>query len=61
MNRSFLQIMREAYVSRKAGLSVFTSLASTMDDDDWETLWQRLMQAARLDKSLQKYRPRGSR
>jgi hypothetical protein len=62
MNRSFLQIMREAYNGRMAGMSVFVALASTMDDDaDWEVLWQRLMEAARLDKALKRYRPRRDR
>lgn len=59
--RTFLQIMREAYIGRKAGLSVFVALASTMNDDDWEVLWRRMTQVAKLDSSLKKYRPRGGR
>jgi hypothetical protein len=58
---TFLQIMREAYRARRAGVSVQVALMSVLDDDDWEVLWQRLMEAARLDSALKKYQPRGRR
>jgi hypothetical protein len=57
MNRSFLQIMREAYIARRAGVSVPVALMSVMDDDaDWDVIWERLMRAARLDRALKKFR-----
>ena len=56
MNRNLRQIMREAYIARKAGLSAFVALSSTMDDDDWDVIWHRLMTLSMLDKSLDKYR-----
>lgn len=56
--RSFLQIMREAYLARKAGVSAAVALASTCGNDrDWEVVFDRLMLAARLDKALKKYKP----
>lgn len=57
---TFLQIMREAYRARQAGVSVPVALMSVLgvNDDDWEVLWQRMMEAARLDSALKKYKPR---
>lgn len=56
--RSFLQIMREAYLARKAGVSAAVALASTCgNDDDWQVIFDRLMLAASLEQSLKKYKP----
>jgi hypothetical protein len=53
---TFLQIMREAYIARRAGVSAAVALmAACHDDTDWDVLWDRLVQAARLDSSLKKY------
>lgn len=55
--RTFLQIIREAVIARKAGLSVFVALASTCSDDDWRVIWERLMKAAELEQSIKRRRP----
>ena len=62
MSRTFLQLMREAYRARRAGVSAFVALCSVMQDrDDCEVIWERLMRAAKLDRAIQKYQPRGKR
>lgn len=55
--RTFLQIMRDAFIARKAGLSVFVSLASTCNDADWQVIWDRLMKTAELEQSIKKRQP----
>jgi len=54
---TFLQIMREAYIARRAGVSAAVAIMAACgdDDDNWNVLWDRLVQAARLDSSLKKY------
>lgn len=59
--RTFLQIMREAYLARKAGVSAVVALTSTCSDAEFEVIWERLMKTARLEGSLKKYRPRSAR
>lgn len=54
---TFLQIMRELWIARRAGVSMQAAMLS-LDDADWEVIWSRLLQCARLDRSLKKYRPR---
>lgn len=55
--RTFLQVMREAYLARKGGLSIFVALASTCSDDDWKVIWDRLMKVAELDQSIKRRKP----
>jgi len=58
--RSFLAIMRDALTCRQAGCSAAVALMTACgnDDDDWETIFERLMKAARLDSRIKKMRPR---
>ena len=50
--RSFIEIMHQAAVARRAGVSVPVALLSFMTDDDWQTVWDRLVSSARLERSL---------
>lgn len=57
---TFLQVMRHLYRSRKAGVSLQAAMLA-LDDADWDVIWHRLMEAARLDRALLKYRAKHGR
>lgn len=49
--------MREAYRARKAGLSAALAIfAACGTDADWEIIWDRLMKAAELERSLERFK-----
>ncbi|MBO0715930.1 MAG: hypothetical protein J2P55_01160 [Rhizobiales bacterium] len=54
---TFLQIMREAYIMRRAGVSAQVALMAACGEDDrcWNLLWHRLMQAAILERNLKRF------
>jgi hypothetical protein len=54
---TFLQIMREAYLARRAGVSAQVALMSACgnDDDCWRVIWERLMKSAILERSLKRF------
>jgi hypothetical protein len=54
--RTFRQIMRDAYLARKSGMSASVALMSACgDDDDWNVIFERLMSIARLERSLKRF------
>lgn len=55
--RTFLQIMREAFIARKAGLSAAVALMSTCSDAEFEVIWDRLAKAAELEQSIKRRKP----
>lgn len=57
---TFLQIMREAFIARRAGVSPQVALMAACGDDDtaWAVIFDRLLKAASLEKSLKRFRRR---
>jgi len=55
---TFLQIMRDVYLARRSGVSVQVALMTACrSDDDWEVIYNKLAQAARLEQALKKFKP----
>lgn len=59
MPRPFLEIMREVYIARRAGVSSAVAMMSVVggDDKEWDLIVNRLFADARLMKSLARLRP----
>lgn len=55
---TFLQIMREAFLARKAGVSPQVALMAACGDDqtNWNVIFDRLMKAADLDRSIRRFK-----
>lgn len=51
--------MREALLTRQAGVSSAVALMTVLEKDrDWDLIFARLLAAARLEKSLKRFRRR---
>jgi len=56
---TFLQIMREAYLMRRAGCSAAVAIMSACESDNkaeldlhWNIVFERLMSLARIERSM---------
>ena len=54
---TFLQVMRDVYRVRQAGVSLHVAFLM-LDDDELDVIWHRLVQVAMLDSRLRRYRRR---